>query len=212
MRNDLFVAHESIYRFCQRFTSGQQVLDAGCGTGYGAFLLARAGAEAVLGVDIDPRNVRFARKRYGAPNLTFEVADIERLNFPEESFGLVVASNALEHLHDPSEFLRLLRRFLKRSGCAVIAVPPIYTDRDVQIHHGIHYHRSNLSVRAWAELIADAGFVARGVAHHHVGKAPNFRSHLPSELTAADFTFTEGEVEALWEQPSITAVFLLRER
>src|SRR5689334_18904699 len=77
VRDDLFVAHESIYVFAQRFVAGQNVLDAGCGTGYGSFLLARSGASSVLGVDRDRSSVRFAKRRYQADNLAFRVTDLE---------------------------------------------------------------------------------------------------------------------------------------
>jgi len=82
VRNDLFVAHESIYRFFASDVGNLDILDAGCGTGYGSHLLAEAGAESVIGVDLDRRNIAFARKRYSAPNLSFAVADIEELDSP----------------------------------------------------------------------------------------------------------------------------------
>jgi SAM-dependent methyltransferase len=64
VRNDLFVAHESIYQFCAAYALNRKVLDAGCGTGYGSFLLAQAGSQSTLGIDIDARSVAFAQKRY----------------------------------------------------------------------------------------------------------------------------------------------------
>src|SRR6266566_3430102 len=52
VRNDLFVAHESIYRFFANDVRNRDVLDAGCGTGYGSHILARSGAKSVVGVDL----------------------------------------------------------------------------------------------------------------------------------------------------------------
>src|SRR5947208_2883717 len=57
VRNDLFLAHESIYRFFTMHASGKRVLDAGCGAGYGSYALAQAGALSVQGVDRDHRNI-----------------------------------------------------------------------------------------------------------------------------------------------------------
>ena len=49
--NDLFRAHASIYLFFSGSCDGKRVLDAGCGAGYGAAMLAEAGAAEVLAVD-----------------------------------------------------------------------------------------------------------------------------------------------------------------
>jgi SAM-dependent methyltransferase len=209
VRSDLFVAHESIYAYAARYVRGLRVLDAGCGTGYGSHLLARHGARSVIGIDLDARNVAFARKRYTLPNLAFEVQDLERLAFDDASFGFVIASNALEHLHDPDAFLEPLGRLLAPDGQALIAVPPIYGDADARVHAGIHYHRSNLRVGEWLSLLERAGFEVTGVLHE-TSAHPNFQSHRPSRLTTDDFTFTEVGAAELARRPSITAMFLLR--
>ena len=208
VRNDLFVAHESIYRFFAGHVRGSDVLDAGCGTGYGAHILANAGAKSVIGVDLDRRNIAFARKRYSAPNLRFAVADIEKLDFPDDTFDVVVASNSIEHLDHPEAFLQQLRWLLRPEGKAFIAVPPIYTSADAEVHAGIHYHRSNLTVTEWAALIRDAGFTASGFIHTVNGAAQiDLSSHLPSRLSPEDFRFTPTTIEGLASQVSITAVF-----
>ena len=208
VRNDLFVAHESIYRFFASDVRDDDVLDAGCGTGYGSHILAAGGARSVIGVDLDRRNIAFARKRYPAPNLAFAVADIEELDFADDSFDLVVASNSVEHLHHPELFLQRTRRLLRPGGRALIAVPPIYTSADAKVHAGIHYHRSNLTVAEWAARIGDAGFNASGFIHSvRAGAKVNFASHLASPLSPEDFLFTPTTVVGLLSQVSITAIF-----
>src|SRR3954468_24242667 len=71
---DLLNEHMARYAFAARLSRRKQVLDAGCGAGYGSAELARAASD-VLGVDVSPDAVAFARERYQAPNLKFEVAD-----------------------------------------------------------------------------------------------------------------------------------------
>ena len=208
VRNDLFVAHESIYYYASRFAAEESVLDAGCGTGYGSYLLATRGARSVLGIDLDRRNIRYARRQYSASNLTFSIADLENLDFPDSSFGFAIASNSLEHLIAPSRFLNSLRRMLRAQGRALIAVPPIYSELDFRTHSGIHYHRTNLTVTDWAHMIAEAGFVLSAVSHHST-KAPNFDSHLPSSLSQDDFVFARVPIDRLLNEPSITAMFLV---
>ncbi|PYT22511.1 MAG: SAM-dependent methyltransferase, partial [Acidobacteria bacterium] len=48
---DLWNEHVARYWFAARFARGRRVLDAGCGSGYGADVLAREACE-VLAVDI----------------------------------------------------------------------------------------------------------------------------------------------------------------
>lgn len=203
VRNDLFVAHESIYSFASQFAAGCDGLDAGCGTGYGSSLLASSGARSVLGVDIDPRNIAYARKHYR--DAMFEVADLERLPSGRK-FGFAIASNSLEHLSHPAAFLAQLRTML--DGKAIIAVPPIYSEHDAHTHAGIHYHRSNLTVAEWARLIRNSGFLATAYIHW-TRATPDFQSHRPSTLTREDFTFEPVAVETLLQRPTITAIFLI---
>ena len=213
VRNDLFVAHESIYRFCAQLVRDRDVLDAGCGTGYGTFILANSGSRSARGVDLDRRSIGFAKKRYRAPNLTFGVVDVERLQFDDGSFDLIVASNVVEHLHDPKAFLQRMRKLLRAGGKAVIAAPPIYTSADVDVHAGIHYHRSNLPVSEWLILFRNTGFSVSGYLHNaRQGVAVDFKSHFPSRLSPEDFVFTPTAIEGLLTQPSITALFVVKAR
>ncbi len=213
VRNDLFVAHESIYRFFAAYARDADILDAGCGTGYGTAILAEAGAKSVIGVDLDRRNVAFAQKHYAAANLAYGVADIENLHFADRSFDLVVASNSVEHLENPQRFLQRLRGILRQGGIALIAVPPIWGRADVKVHERILYHRSNLSIGEWRSLIADTGFMASEFLHQMGEQKPiDFASHLPSMLTTDDFVFMPTTMEGLLLQPSITALFLLTNR
>ncbi len=98
VENDLLVAHRSIYRFFAGFVAGRDVLDAGCGTGYGSAVLADAGARSVLGVDVDRLSVAYAQRRFRRANLTFRRADCEQLELPviRRPVGL------LEHARAPA--------------------------------------------------------------------------------------------------------------
>ena len=46
-----FRNHLRFYQFASQFVRGKEVLDCGCGTGYGSALLADSGAKSVLGID-----------------------------------------------------------------------------------------------------------------------------------------------------------------
>jgi SAM-dependent methyltransferase len=210
VRNDLFVAHESIYSFFSSFVAGKRVLDAACGTGYGSATMAAAGAVHVVGVDLDPRSLRYARRHFGRQKLEFRLADCERLEFAPGSFDLIVSSNTLEHLHHPEPFLAGAHRLLSVGGGLVVAVPPITDRRSLAEHHGIRYHRSNLSIDAWLTLFEASGWGAE--AYRHVvreGVTLDFSSPFESKVRAEEFEFPRSDRNGLYDRPTITAIFVL---
>ncbi len=208
--NDLFVAHQSLYGFAAAFCEGRRVLDAGCGTGYGTSELARRGAVSVLGVDLDRASIRYARRHYASPGVRFEVAGLEQLDLPAGSVDVIVASNSIEHLHHPERFLGGARKVLSMDGTVIVAVPPVRDENERNLHSGIHYHRSILSVDDWLQLFGSAGFRSRTFLHQpRPGAVPDFSSRRRSSLTIDDFTFEETDEAGLRTRPTITALFVL---
>lgn len=211
VRNDLFVAHLSIYHFFARSCRGKDVLDAGCGTGYGAAFLAERGAASVLGFDLDPRSVRFARRRYGRPGVTFEVRDGEEPELPPGGFDVVVTSNMLEHLHRPARFLAAARTALRHGGLVLAAVPPIVTAADAAGQEVIHYHRSNLTVAEWVRLFGECGLDAELYRHDFTPFAAlDFASPYPSALDPEAFTFNATDLADIERSGPLTVIFAAR--
>lgn len=114
--NYWFRRHEAAYRFAMRLARGV-VVDAGCGQGYGAAMLARRGR--VVGLDLDPPTVRRAAAAF--PEASFAVADLCHL--PVASADAVVALQVLEHLWCPRAFLEASARALRPGGVLVISTP-----------------------------------------------------------------------------------------
>lgn len=97
----------------------------GCGTGvYLTAPLACAFPEIhFVGVDSDARSIEHARAKLRFPNLRF--ADASELS-DEAPFDLVIASEVLEHVDDPSSFLdRLIGRTCP-GGRIILTVPNGY--------------------------------------------------------------------------------------
>jgi SAM-dependent methyltransferase len=101
------------------------ILDIGCGAGTQLTVpLAAAFPEiAVTGVDEDMRSLAWARAHAASTNLTF-VTPAELA--PDRRFELVIASEVLEHVADPAEFLRQLATRLAPAGRLVVTVPNGY--------------------------------------------------------------------------------------
>jgi 2-polyprenyl-6-hydroxyphenyl methylase/3-demethylubiquinone-9 3-methyltransferase len=80
---------------------GLRVLDVGCGGGFLAEALARAGAE-VSGVDLSAGTIETAQchaRRQGLA-VDYRVADAADLPFPDGAFDAVLSSDFLEHVSD----------------------------------------------------------------------------------------------------------------
>ena len=112
---DLLNEHMARYAFAARLSRRKQVLDAGCGSGYGSAELAR-GAAGVLGIDYSADAIEYARAAYALPNLRFEQADCAALPAADGSIDLVVAFEVIEHLENWRVFLREARRVLAPGG------------------------------------------------------------------------------------------------
>lgn len=97
----------------------QTVLDLGCGSGWLAVFLARAGF-AVTGVDVVEHALDLARQWVEMEQLSavFQCADIVKLPFPDSTFDACVANSIFEHLnHDLAvKCLAETRRVLKPGG------------------------------------------------------------------------------------------------
>jgi len=82
--------------------SGESVLDIGSNFGFFCFEAAKRGATRVLGIDVDPENIRKARLLADCLGLNVEFAlldfEVDSLN---EQFDHVLCLNVLHHLRNP---------------------------------------------------------------------------------------------------------------
>lgn len=78
--------------------SGLTVIDAGCGVGYGAYIMATAGM-GVFAFDEDEGAIQDARKYFAHERITHETRD------NGSPANLLVAFELIEHMDDPGSFL-----------------------------------------------------------------------------------------------------------
>ncbi len=57
------------------------------------------------------------------PSMAMVVIDLTDIDFPDESFDIIIASHVIEHIPDDVGAMREMRRVLKRGGRALFAVP-----------------------------------------------------------------------------------------
>ena len=96
-----------------------RILDAGCGTGEGAFRLAEHfPVSNVLGVDVIEESLALALARFAhlGPRLAFERRSAYELELPAQSFDLTVCRHVLHSIPQPERVIAELARVTRSGG------------------------------------------------------------------------------------------------
>ncbi len=144
--------HLHRYYFSANLAKDKEVLDLASGEGYGSMILAEA-ASRVVGVEIDPLAVEHARRRYAAPNLTFEEGSaLDLQSVPEASFDVVVCFELIEHLADHDRLMSEITRVLRHDGLLIMSTPDrrIYSEASGHVNP---HHLRELSEAEFEELL-----------------------------------------------------------
>lgn len=105
-----------------KITSGDRVLEIGCGTGLFTRKVAERTGAHITGVDVSAGLLAAARKLTSSPRIEFVEGDAMHLPFEEGTFDVVFGSSVLHHL-DFDQSLAEIFRVLKRGGRMVFAEP-----------------------------------------------------------------------------------------
>ena len=163
--NYWFRRHEVVYQRLASHSAGREVLEAGCGEGYGADLIAGV-ARNVIGVDYDELTVAHVRARY--PRVDVRHGNLATLPLANASVDVVVNFQVIEHLWDQPQFIAECARVLRPSGLLMISTPNRITfspGRDTPINP---FHTRELNAAELTELLEAGGFSVscmRGVFH-----------------------------------------------
>jgi len=99
-----------------------KILDVGCGSGDTLALFQLVGWDC-YGLDIDKSAINVAHKR-GIKNALFGSYEAMK-KYPDNFFDVVRFYHVIEHLPNPSDCLKLVRRKLKPGGEIIIGTPNI---------------------------------------------------------------------------------------
>jgi len=115
--------HRFAYEFAaQRLTSTDDVLDVGCGEGYGAPILLGSG-KTYVGIDLSEAVVGEARRNFGSDRARFTDFDGARVPFGDDAFDAVVSFQVIEHVADVSAYLTEIQRVLRPTGWVMFTTP-----------------------------------------------------------------------------------------
>src|ERR1700722_279943 len=155
VENYWFRRHEVDYQRLTQHCADREVLEAGCGEGYGADLIAGV-ARRVTALDYDEATVAHVRARY--PRVQVRHANLTDLPLADGSVDVAVNFQVIEHLWDLARFVSECARVLRPSGLLMVSTPNRITfspGRDTPINP---FHTRELNAAELTELLAAAGF------------------------------------------------------
>jgi len=136
-----------------------RILEIGCSGGALIKSLREQGCTGIIGIDISERAIDVCRQR-GLNNV--RVMDAAVLDFADETFDIVIASDILEHMEDDGAALEEWKRVLRRGGRLIAFVPAfhfLWSRHDEVNHHFRRYSRSQLK-----DVLLSAGFTLKRVS------------------------------------------------
>lgn len=142
--------HIGRYVFAARFVEGKAILDIACGSGYGSGYLINKGAKKVVGADYSEETIEYARLHYQKDGLSFLCSDAQQMQFPDNSFDVVVSFETIEHLERYEDFLKECKRMLKDGGIFICSTP----NRKGRFGYKTLWHLREFSPEEFYELIA----------------------------------------------------------
>ena len=122
MRKD-GAAYDEMYALIQPIVRHKTVLELASGTGLIAKHIVNAAAH-IEATDASAEMIAEAKRDNRSAKLHFSVQDMFRLPYAEESFDVVIVSNALHIVPQPEKALQETKRVLKDDG---VLIAPTFT-------------------------------------------------------------------------------------
>ena len=137
--------------------AGENILDAGCGTGVFTLDFLAAGAR-VVGLDISVPMLNVARRKTESYAFSALRGDMERMPFKDNSFDKAVSVTALEFIEDAQGAVNELFRVTRPGGLVVIAtlnsLSPWAARRKAKTERGQRHILEAAFFRSPSELLA----------------------------------------------------------
>jgi 2-polyprenyl-3-methyl-5-hydroxy-6-metoxy-1,4-benzoquinol methylase len=156
-----------------------QILDAGCGNGCLAGMLAEMGHE-VIGVDIAEDGISLAKTHY--PNVHFEVYSVyDDLRLIVPDVDVVISSEVIEHLYFPRKFLTNIHQVIRPGGFIILTTPYHGYIKNLLLsilnqwdkHHTVDHeggHIKFFSQKTISRMLVETGF--GDIVFNNAGRAP----------------------------------------
>ena len=147
--------HTARYAWALTACEEKDVVDLGCGVGYGTVILSSF-ARSVIGVDVSAEAIAEAGTLY--PGIDYRVADLITGDLPEGEVG--VCFEVLEHLERPEN---ALERFFQAYPRLLVSFPnPLASGSQINPHHLVDWPLVTLKHKLRAAGAADLTVYRQG--------------------------------------------------
>ncbi|KAK7505822.1 hypothetical protein BaRGS_00003093 [Batillaria attramentaria] len=145
---------------------GQKVLDVGGGIGGSAFYMAKEFGVKVVSIDLSSNMTQIGLERarelgIGPDQVSFEIADATKRDYPPQSFDVVYSRDTILHIEDKLSLFKQFFKWLKPGGKVLISdyccSEGKHTERFLAyvMQRGYHLY----SPSRYGKLLEEAGFV-----------------------------------------------------
>lgn len=143
-----FYQHQKVYDFSKKYIKDKDVIEIGCGTGFGAYNLSQFARE-YMALDKDTYSIVENRRIFKRKNLKFVARDLYNFS-PKKKYDVVISLQVIEHFEDVHEYLRKLISLLKDKGILVISTP----NGRIQSYNENPYHYKEYTDRELSSLLS----------------------------------------------------------
>jgi SAM-dependent methyltransferase len=143
----------------KQYKQSGSVFEVGAASGFFLDEARKAGYE-VAGVEPAPGVAEYARERF---SLDVKTGFLEDADLPAAGYDAICAFHVLEHIHDPLEVLKDIRRSIKDDGVLLLEIPNIESVMAKKrgadwMHLRLPHHVGFYSPEQLGGLLKDAGF------------------------------------------------------
>lgn len=159
-------AYKQMYSLIYPVVRHKQVLELATGTGLIAKHIVRS-ADHIEATDASQETIEQAKQGVKSTKLYFSVQDMFHLPYADQSFDVVIVSNALHIVPEPEKALAEIRRVLKEDG---ILIAPTFTHADNEFRGNVKAffmklvgfrQYSKWSSESYLDLLREQGWTVR---------------------------------------------------
>jgi SAM-dependent methyltransferase len=135
----------------------KDVLEIGCGNGYGGHLLNQLQPKSYVGLDVMEEQIEIARRNY--PQYQFLIQDATNLTrFGNASKDVVIIFGVLHHIPEWRKVIDEIARILKPNGCLFLEEPRGMDVKFFDFFFRWGHPNTNFGLNALEEHLKSLGF------------------------------------------------------
>ena len=186
-----YANHICRYKFASEVLLAQgrmKVLDAACGSGFGAHYLACTGIEQLIAIDRNDTALKVANANFAHGSIIFLKDDCHTLENASR-YGLydaIVSMETLEHLPQPEDFLKNSLKNLKKNGILIVSTPnQLVSSPDNKLNW--EFHEKEYAPKELIGILQQAGFDDIKIYGQQFTSIGKLRQQIRGELNSLNF-------------------------